>query len=168
MLAVAKTGTPRGLGGHLKLHSYSGEFSHLLKLKEVLVAPESRPQEGKVMAIAGFQAGAWGASVAFAGYESPEKAKSLTGLELFLPRDEASPLKEGEYYIHDLVGMALVYQGEAKGRIQAVLDGGADPLLEVLREPEGGTFLVPFRNVFVGRVDLEGKTIELVAGWLLE
>jgi 16S rRNA processing protein RimM len=168
MLAVAKTGTPRGLGGHLKLHSYSGEFKHLLKLKEVLLAPESRPMEGKMMAIAGFQSGAWGASVLFKGYESPEKAKALTGLVLYLPRDKVSPLSEGEYYIHDLVGMALVFQGNVEGKVEAVLDGGADPLLEVRRVQKEGSFLVPFRSVFVGRVDLTERTIELVAGWLLE
>lgn len=168
MLAVAKTGTPRGLGGHLKLHSYSGEFEHLLKLKEVLLAPEAKPLEGKLMSIAGFQSGAWGASVLFKGYESPEKAKALTGMVLFLPRDKVSPLSEGEYYIHDLVGMALVFQGNVAGKVEAVLDGGADPLLEVSRVQGEGNFLVPFRSIFVGKVDLSERTIELIAGWLLE
>jgi 16S rRNA processing protein RimM len=168
LLAVAKTGAPRGLGGFLKVHSYSGEYGHLLVLKDVLIAPEGKPSEGRMIKISGFESGAWGASISFLGYDSPEKARVLTGLELFLPRSQASPCKESEYYIHDLVGMRVVLDSQPIGSVVGVLDGGADPLLEVALEEASRKVLIPFNSIFVGEVLVKQRTIELLAGWLLE
>jgi 16S rRNA processing protein RimM len=168
LLAVAKLGAPRGLKGLLKLHSYSGEFGHLAALKTVLAAPENKPEQAKLLRIVSTESGEWGMSAAFEGYETPEKARALTGLELFLPRENVSPLQLNEYYIHDLVGLKLIFGDAELGEVEGVLDGGADPLLEVRRGASGATFLVPFRSEFIGEVDCEAGTMELLAGWLLE
>ncbi len=168
LLAVAKLGAPKGVIGFLKVRSYSGEFGHLKKLKEVLLAPEGRPDLGKRMPVKGSEGGDSGFSMAFEGYDSPEKARALTGMELFLPRSSASPLKKNEWYIRDLVGLKLLYKKEQAGIVEAVLDGGADPLLEVRLSGGNKKVLVPFRNEFVGEVDCESGFIELTAGWLLE
>jgi len=168
LFAVAKLGAPKGVNGFLKLHSYSGEFGHLKKLKEVLLAPEKQPDLGKKAQIRATEGGVSNLSMAFVGYDTPEKARALTGMELFLPRSSASPLKKNEWYIRDLIGLNLVFLKEKVGVIEAVLDGGADPLLEVRLAASGGTILVPFRNGFVGAVDCEAGFLELTAGWLLE
>ncbi|HWR10189.1 MAG TPA: ribosome maturation factor RimM [Rectinemataceae bacterium] len=205
LLAVAKLGAPRGLNGFLKLHSYSGEYRHLKDLTTILVAPDKKPDLAKMMKIKAAESGDWGLSFAFEGYDTPEKARALTGLELFLPRDRVSPLKNNEWYIHDLIGMKLMLDGLAVGEIMGVLDGGADPLLEVKvlarriasgpasslasgasnaasdmpssedkpsgedKPPAlGSQVLVPFRNEFIGEVDGESGSMELLAGWLLE
>ncbi|MFA5852779.1 MAG: ribosome maturation factor RimM [Spirochaetales bacterium] len=168
LLAVAKLGAPRGLNGFLKLHSYSGEYDHLKKLKVALVAPAKTPNEAKTMRIKAVEVGDWGMSVAFEGYESPEKARALTGLELFAPREGASQLRANEWYIHDLVGLKLMVSGIAVGEIVGVLDGGADPLLEIHVNASGSQVLVPFRSEFIGAVDCGAGTMELLAEWLLE
>ncbi len=200
LLAVAKLGAPRGLNGFLKLHSYSGEYSHLKGLTTILAAPEKKPELAKMMKIQSAESGDWGLSFVFEGYDTPEKARALTGLELYLPRDRVSPLKSNEWYIHDLIGMKLMLDGLAVGEIMGVLDGGADPLLEVkvlarkaasgcapgpVSGPASGAssaitsgedkppalgsqVLVPFRNEFIGEVDCEAGSMELLAGWLLE
>jgi len=168
ILAVAKLGAPRGVDGSLKLHSYSGEFAHLKKLTTALLAPADDHAHTKVMRIKSSQTGDWGMSMIFEGYESPEKAKALTGLEILLPRDLVSPLKSNEYYIHDLVGMKLILDGTTVGELVGVLDGGADPLLEIKPAAGGANVLVPFRSEFVGAVDCEARCVELLAGWLLE
>lgn len=168
LLAAAKLGAPKGVKGALKVQSYSGEFGHLAALKSVLVGPEGRPELAKPMQIVAVDASSVSMSAVFAGYDSPEKARALTGMELFLPRDKASPLAENEWYIHDLVGLKLTLSGEPVGEVVAVLDGGADPLLEVKPLKGGAACLVPFRNEFIGAVDLGAGVMELLAGWLLE
>lgn len=168
LLAVAKIGAPRGLNGFLKLHSYSGEYGHLKTLKAVLVAPEKNPDQAKMMKIKAVETGEWGMSAIFEGYDSPETARVLTGMELYLPRESVSPLKSNEWYIHDLIGLKLVFEGKAAGKIVGVLDGGADPLLEVQVFASGAHVLVPFRNEFIGTVDCDAGFMELLAGWLLE
>jgi len=168
LLAVAKLGAPRGLNGFLKLHSYSGEYDHLKNIEFALVAPANSPNQAKTMRVKAVELGDWGMSVAFEGYDTPEKARALTGLELFAPREGASPLKSNEWYIHDLVGLKLVLGSDVAGEVVGVLDGGADPLLEVRVTASGAQVLLPFRSEFIGDVDCEAGTIELLAGWLLE
>jgi len=183
LLAVAKLGAPRGLKGALKLYSYSGEYAHLEKLKTVLAVSAQNFSKAKTLAVKASESGPWGISMVFEGYETPEKAKELTGMELFAPREAASPLKPNEYYIKDLVGLKLIHKGEELGEIVGVLEGGADPLLEARPAvglagsggagigaalPGAATVLIPFRSEFVGQVDLEAGSIELLARWLFE
>lgn len=168
LLAAAKLGAPKGVKGALKVQSYSGEFDHLASLKSVLLGPEGKPELAAPMRIVAVDRSSVSMSAVFAGYDSPEKARALTGMEIFLPREAASPLAENEWYIHDLVGLKLTLSGEPVGEVVAVLDGGADPLLEIKPLKGGAACLVPFRNEFVGAVDVGGGTMELLAGWLLE
>jgi 16S rRNA processing protein RimM len=168
LLAVARIGAPKGIDGFLRLHTYSGEHRHLSKLSEVLLAPVGKPQEGKIYRIRAIDAGDWGIGMAFQGYLSPETARALTGLELFLPRSKACPLAPDEWYIRDLIGMNLVMGGKILAKVTAVLDGGADPLLEVTILSSGASCLVPFRNQFIGAVDIAAGTMELLVEWILE
>ena len=168
LLAAAKLGAPKGVKGALKVQSYSGEFDHLAKLESVLLGPEGKPELASLMRIVAVDKSPVSMSVVFAGYDSPEKARALTGMELFLPREAASPLAENEWYIHDLVGLKLTLSGEPVGEVVAVLDGGADPLLEIKPLKGGAACLVPFRNEFIGAVDVGAGAMELLAGWLLE
>lgn len=171
LLAVAKLGAPRGVSGFLKLHSYSGEYRHLADLEEALLGlPGSALRRS--LRIRAFEEQGGGAQVAFQGYDSPEKARDLTGLEIYLPRSKASPLRKDEWYIADLVGLRVVADKVTLGSVQGVLEGGADPLLEVRVDPASGypahTALVPFRKEFVGDVRLDSGDLELLAPWLLE
>lgn len=168
LLAVAKLGAPRGVKGALKLHSYSGEYAHLKKLKTVLAARGQDFSKAQTLVVKSSESGPWGMSMVFEGCETPEKAKDLTGMELFAPREAASPLRPNEYYIKDLVGLKLVFHGTEIGEIVGVLEGGADPLLETKPVSGGASVLVPFRKEFVGETDLQAGSMELLARWLFE
>ena len=103
----------------------------------------------------------------FAGIDSPEEAKLLADFELWVPKAQAAPLEEGEVYLADLVGCSLIFAGEAKGRVTGFLDGAAAVLLEV-EKTDGTTCVVPFMEVYLGSIDLAGRTVELKVDWILE
>ena len=115
-----------------------------------------------------FEEGEWGLSAHFAGYDSPEKAGELTGYDIMVPRSQASPLKANEWYLCDLVGLKVLLDGQFIGEVAGVLEGGADPLLEILLYEGGAKAIVPFRSQFVGTIDTDAGSLELLAGWLLE
>jgi 16S rRNA processing protein RimM len=167
---LGRLGAPRGIKGDLKIQSYSGEFKHIFKLKSLELKGEGRSLIVKVLRAEEFPDGA---TIAFEGYPSPETARALTGLEIVAPRSGGAPLKKNEYYIVDLVGLVLRGQAGTElaakelGKIISVVEGCADPCLEVLL-PDGRKVLVPFRKEFVGRVDVEGGAVELLARWVLE
>ncbi len=164
-LAVARLGAPRGVRGDLRVQSYSGEFEHLMRLRVVELRGEDRSLRLKVLRC---ERAGDGLTMAFEGYTTPESARALTGLDIVVDRGDAAPLAENEWYVADLVGLDLVDAGGRKlARVQGVLSGGPDPLLEALL-PEGRVALVPFRKEFVGHVDVEGGRAELLAPWILE
>ena len=136
-----------GLTGEVRIESASGRYEHIAVLKEVTLvqkgisakyAVENARVAGNVL------------YMKFAGVDSPEAAKKLNGAALQTSRENACPLKEGEWYVEDLKKCSLVYFGEENGlgndvaptddirsrsvvgSITDVLEGGASELLEVL------------------------------------
>jgi len=158
-------GAPFGLEGFVKVKPLSGENEHLLKLKtaalrhggkeRVLAVEESAPNGDAVV-------------MRFAGFNSPEAAKALAGAELLVGREDAAPLKPGEFYVEDLKGLA-VYDETARllGHINAIIEGGGGDLAEI-KLNNGELKLVPFRKEFFSGIDPEKKRMTLNKLWILE
>jgi 16S rRNA processing protein RimM len=162
---LGKIGAPRGIKGDLRVKSYSGEFGHIQALKTVELRGEGRILRLKVLRATEYPDCN---TIAFEGYPTPEAARALTGMEIFAGREAAAPLADNEWYVADLVGLALCDSaGTELAKVVSFLEGGADPLLEA-GLPDGRKRLVPFRREFVGEVDLAKGRIELLAPWLLE
>ena len=178
-----------GFSGECKVESSSGEYEHLLKLKEVTLRHGEFYKETKVESVSLGNAIAY---VKFKGIDSDSDVQKYNRWEIEVPRKYCKPLKKDQWYIEDLRNCSLVYEGDdpatldaptVVGTITDVLEGGAGYLLEVsLSEscscisddvkysPDGQvrTVLVPFRNEFVGKVDIKNGTIQLMHLWILE
>lgn len=163
-LVVAVIGRTSGLNGYLRVLSHSGEYGHLRNLHEVTLVREG---ERKTALIEELTLTEGGALVKFEGVDSPEQARFFTSWEIEVPREQACPLHEGEYYMSDLCQCSVMYQGESVGTVTAVCETGAADLLEILTA-DGRTVLVPFVGKMVGAVDTAGRTIELLDRSLLE
>jgi len=67
-----------------------------------------------------------------AGFATPEAAQALKGREVGVPRTALPPLRRGEIYLADLVGLDVVSgSGATLGKVVAVEDYGAHPVLRV-------------------------------------
>ena len=163
MLAVGVVRRPHGVRGFLRVHSFSGEVEHLLRLREIRLR-----RDGKELsfAVEASRAADGGVLVKLRGLNSPEDARKLSGWEIWVPRDQAAPLREGEHYVADLCRCALVFQGSRVGEIRSVVEAGSGSLLEAV-DPGGRTFLIPFVAEHVGEVNLAEGTVELKTPWLL-
>jgi len=116
---------------------------------------ETAAQEGTVL-------------IRFAGIDNPENAALLKGAEIIALRENAAPLKEGEYYVEDLKGLEVIDgEGKALGHIHTVLEGGGGNLAE-LKLLSGVRRLAPFRKEFFGDPNLEKGQIMLLESWVLE
>ncbi|GHV87047.1 ribosome maturation factor RimM [Spirochaetia bacterium] len=174
---VGLVGSPFGLKGFVKVKSLSGETDHLLKLTQVILRQGAAERVWEIEeSVPSFPA----VALKFKGIDTPEAAKALIGAELITDREQASPLKKGEYYIEDLRGLEVVLDpsaalkaapGDEKpeilGHITDILEGGGGNLAEV-KLLSGVTRLIPFRNEFFGEVDLETRKIALLNQWILE
>jgi len=151
-----------GVTGELKVRSFSGQAAHLLGLEGALL--RKGPAERRV-SFAGVRPQGAGLIVRVQGMDTPERARSLVGFEIWVPRAQAAPLSDGEYYEADLCRCTVWVGDRRVGRVRSVWEGGPTQLLEV--EGEGKTFLVPFSEHFVGEVDVQGGRIRLAGDEVL-
>lgn len=96
------------------------------------------------------------------GIATIDQAREIKGQELCLPREELLPLQENEFFLHDLIGLALLdHLGIKVGRVDRILETPGPPLLAGKRA-NGEPFIVPFANGTIDEVDLERGTMTLV------
>jgi 16S rRNA processing protein RimM len=146
------------------VHSLSGEYGHLERLKKVVLRKENKEQSYDIEKTTALSNGL---AVKFAGVDTPEEARLLSGAECILSRTEAVPLKEGEFYVEDLRSVEVFCAGEKIGDILDVVEGGGGSLVEI-GLVNGEKRFVPFRNEFFGVVDIERNKAELLNTWILE
>lgn len=91
--------------------------------------------------------------------EDRNAAEALKGLRLYVPREALPPPESDEFYIVDLIGLAVEGKGgEAYGKVLAVHDFGAGELLEI-GAADGRSEMIPFTAETVPEVDQAGGRI---------
>lgn len=160
-LVVAKVGRPHGVKGWLRVNSFTSPPENLLQHRQfyvhrranwlLLEMDEQRWQGDTLVAH-------------FLGYDDPETARELTGLELQIETDSLPELESGEYYWHQLLDLKVVnIQGQLFGKIKDLLETGANDVLWV--EPTADSIdqrerLIPFLpDRVVRQVDLENSQV---------
>jgi len=152
-------GAPFGLKGFVKVRPFSGETGHFSRLEKVTLRQGEKEEIRKLAEIVCQEDILL---LRFEGIDSPEAADRLKGAEIITGRENAAPLKEGEYYVEDLKGLEVLdTEGKTLGHITNVLEGGGGNLAEV-ELPIGGRRLVPFRNEFFGEIDFKKGKIVLL------
>jgi 16S rRNA processing protein RimM len=100
-----------------------------------------------------------GLAARLSGVTTKDQAYALRGVRLFLPRASLPSLPDDEFYYTDLIGLPVYDAGGGLlGKVKAVLNHGADDLLEIQRQG-GKTALLPFTKSSVPTVDLTAGRI---------
>jgi 16S rRNA processing protein RimM len=170
---IGLVGSPFGVKGFVKVNPCSGESSHLLKLKSVVISKDGKEQTLQIEEIAPASPAVL---MRFAGIDSPEKAKTLNGAQLIAGREQAAPLDDDEYYIEDLKGLPVIFSGvEGEkgasdvviGYITDIIEGGNGELAEI-KLLNGEKRLVPFRKEFFSEISPQKGKVVLKNLWVLE
>jgi len=99
-----------------------------------------------------------GLLVRFGGVDDRTQAELLCGRYLFCPIDRLEPLREGEVFYHQLVGMAVeTVAGDDVGTVGEVYELAPADLLQV--HGPYGTVMIPYRPEIVLEVDVEGARL---------
>jgi len=163
-LATAIIQTSYGLKGEVKVRPFNDDCSYLKNIKQgIILLKDGREVK---YGIEGFRKSGSQVYMKFLGIDDPETAKKLAGATLFVPKSEAAPLKKGEYYISDLIGCTLIHEEKSVATVVSYYDGPQAILLEV-KDGNAKKFMVPLMKPFVGEVNIDNKTIELLTLELL-
>ncbi|QTQ16598.1 ribosome maturation factor RimM [Treponema parvum] len=182
-----------GVTGEFRVESASGEFEHILVLREVTLRGSGEQKIFKVEYVKPADSTLY---MKLAGIDSPDDVRKYNRWEIVVPRKYAAPLNKNEWYIDDLKQCSLVYFAENKdglkdksasavkvGTVTDVLEGGGGYLFEVsisencdllskdIRYTASGksrSVFVPFNYEHIRNVDVKRKEIELMHLWILE
>ena len=154
-LLVGTIGLPFGIKGQVKLHTITSRPEHLLRLKTVFL--------GETRVATGLRRAAEHKHtvmiLTLAGVEDRNAADALRGTEVYIRQQDAAPLDEDEYFLHDLPGLQVeTTGGEVLGTVDEVLETGANDVLVVRRE-SGEEVLIPMTREVVKALDLTARRI---------
>jgi len=162
-IAIGRIRKTHGVKGYLKIMSFSGEYDHFFDIDQITLKNKDQTRVFEVEEVLPFSGEVL---LKLKGIDNPETGTLLSGWEIWVSRDQAAELKEGEFYYADLAGCQVQLSGTAIGHVRTVIESGSHDLLEV--ETAEGIKLIPFNEVFIGKVDTKNKLIELLEGWILD
>lgn len=181
-----------GVKGDFKVESTSGEYEHFARMEEVTLT------DGNVSKLVKIESISIGNNVLYMkieGINTPEDAAKFNRWQIVVPRKYAHKLQKNEWYIEDLKGCSVWYKETADntapavdeksivGTVTNVMEGGSGYLVEILlseactlvddktkynKNGKIKTVYVPFKDQFVGKVDIENKMMQLMHLWILE
>ena len=98
----------------------------------------------------------------FDGINNINDIEQYKKCEMFVTREEAIPLEEGEHYVADLIGLTVITdEGQELGVLEDVMETGANDVFDVRPKDGGKHILIPAIEQCMGPVDLEAGTMEV-------
>jgi 16S rRNA processing protein RimM len=162
-VAVGRVLRPHGVRGEVVVQVLSDVPGRFDKGSRVLGVREGAPLPPISLTVAASRPHKSGAVVRFEGFEDPDQAGELRGLDLEVSRSEVPEAPPGTYYQYELLGCLCRHQGEEGeellGRVVEVVEDGGGLMLIVAGE--GRRVPVPFVQAFLREVDVAAGRIDL-------
>jgi 16S rRNA processing protein RimM len=148
-LAVGRILRPWGVRGELKVEILTEDPARFERLETVYVGLEFVPYR---LERARLHRGA--VLLKLAGCDDRNAAEALRGLLIQVAMADALPLEEGEYWIHQIIGLEVwTSAGDLLGTVQEVLETGANDVY-IVRGRSGREVLIPALKSVVLDIDL--------------
>lgn len=157
-LRVGVISSTHGVRGEVKVFPTTNEKERFLDLDSVIL---DTGKERLTLEIEGVKFFKQFAILKFKGFDNINDIEKYKGKSLWIPREQAVPLSEDEYYIADLLGMDVVLEdGKYFGRLEDVIETGANDVY-VVRTEEGQEVLLPAIKECVLQVEVERNQMRI-------
>ena len=151
-LKVGIISSTHGVRGEVKVLPTTDDVKRFRRLKEVIL---ETGREERVLEIEGVKFFKQFAILKFRGIDSINDIEKYRGCGLFVTRENAVKLKENEYFIADLIGIAVEDEtGAVLGKVEDVIETGANDVYQI-RMADGRELLLPAIRQCVLSVDVE-------------
>lgn len=150
-LLIGTVVKPHGIKGEIKVKPYTDNIDNLLKVKVIYIDDteykvlSARQREGMLYLF-------------ISRVYSIDDAAQLRGKNIFIDREQAAPLEQGEYYIIDILGSDVFVDSEYIGK---VVDIGSFGSADVYTVKGDKTVRFPFLKRLVQEIDIKNKKIVL-------
>ncbi len=137
-LAIGRVIKPHGVHGEVRVEPMTDRPERFGWLKDIYLG-EHDPRRVGVVSVRYHQSYVL---LKLDGYPTRTEAEALRNELLQVPEAEAIPLEEGEYFLHQLLGLEVVTEeGQSLGRLTEVMETGANNVFVI--DGPGGQHLVP-------------------------
>ncbi len=166
-ITIGKITSAHGIQGEVKVALFVDDGGFLQDIEAVYLEGRQARQEMKIKGVR-FHKGQ--ALLRFEGISDRNEAERLRNRELAVPFDWLPELDEEEYYVAEIIGLAVetVEEGERLGNVAEVIFTGANEVYVVRGGPRGEILLPAIESV-IQEVDLEqGRLLVSLPEGLIE
>ena len=154
-LVIARILTPHGLKGEVKAEILTDFPDRFSLLKTVYLGEELSPAT-----VEGHRGTGRKIILKLDGCEDRDQAGMLRGKLIYVPVEEAVPLGEDEYYVHEVVGLQVwTTEGELLGHVDEILFTGSNDVYIV--KDGDKEVLIPALSDVVKKVDIKEGRMEV-------
>ncbi len=158
MLKVGILSSTHGVHGEMKVFPTTDDVRRFKKLKEVMLLKGS---EYLPLEIEGVKFFKQFVIIKFKGYDSINDIEKYKGMDIYVTRENAVPLKKDEYFMADLLGVRVTDdEGRELGELTDVLQTGANDVY-VIKLDVGGELLLPAIKQCILDVDIDEGTMKV-------
>ena len=138
-VALGRIGAPHGVRGWVKIRSDTEPPQGIFEHPGWVLEHEGRQQTRKQVLVREWRAQGSNLTARLEGVSDRDAAARLAGHDILVARELLAPLEEGEFYWCDLLGAEVItVDGVALGRVQRVMETGANDVLVVRAEQADG------------------------------
>ncbi|MCR5092714.1 MAG: ribosome maturation factor RimM [Lachnospiraceae bacterium] len=145
---------PHGVHGEVCVFPTTDDPGRFRELEEVIL---ETPREGrKNLKIRGVKYVKKFVILKFEGIDTVEQVERYRSCPLYVTRENAVPLGEGEYYVADVIGLTVLEEesGRELGTVTDVIETGANDVYE-MKTTDGKNVLIPAIKECVRLIDPE-------------
>ena len=154
MVDYIKVGTitqPFGIKGEMKVYPQTDDPKRFKSLKKVFIENNGSYDRYDIESV---KMSLPLVILKFKGIDTPEEVRRYKQTDIYVCREDAVPLNEGEHYTADLMGMRVIDdEGTDRGILTDIIETGANDVYEITGE-DGKKFLLPAIKDCVLDVDI--------------
>ncbi|MDB4933663.1 MAG: rRNA processing protein RimM [Labilithrix sp.] len=157
---LAEVARPHGVKGELRLRLFNATSDVLLGQEEVLV----RLKDGEEHEVSVERARRADDAILIKlhSVDDRDRAEDLRGAHICVRRRDFPQAEDGEFYAIDVVGSVAKLGGERIGVVAELVQYPSIEVLLIHADDGQGDWEVPLTEMFIGKVDVENKVVELV------
>lgn len=157
-LRVGVIANTHGVRGEVKVYPTTEDIKRFDYLKEAVIDTGKEKINVNVTGVKYFKNMV---ILKFEQYDNMDQVIPLKGMDLFVTRENAIPLAEGEHYIVDMIGCKIITdEGVTLGELTDVMQTGANDVY-VVKTTDGKEVLLPAIKECVLEKDIENKVIKV-------
>lgn len=159
---------PHGVRGELRVRILTDHPERMLDLDNTYIGTNPESPEAANYTVEKLRLSKGYGLLKLKGIDDRNQADILRELYVMVRIDDAVPLEEGEFYLYQLIGMAVqTEQGESLGTIREVLETGANDVY-IIDSPQYKEILLPVTEETVLKTDIQSGiiTVRLPEGLL--